>query len=112
MVSKYHNIQSSGYDSCKEKRRADELKLLQRSGVISELKEQVRFELIPTQYRTVNGKKALAEKACHYVADFVYVENGETIVEDVKSTITRKNQVYVIKKKLMLFVHGIKIREK
>lgn len=112
MVNKYHNIQTNGYDSRKEKRRADELKLLQRAGIIHDLKEQVRFELIPSQYQNVNGERKLIERSCHYVADFVYVENGILIVEDVKSPVTRENAVYKIKKKLMLYTHGIKIREK
>ena len=112
MVNKYHNQKTSGYDSKKEKRRADELILLQRAGHISCLKEQVRFELIPSQYEIVNGKKKCIEQACFYIADFTYTENGSPIVEDVKSPITRSNPVYIIKRKLMLHVHGIKIREK
>lgn len=112
MANKYHNIRSSGYDSRKEKRRSDELKLLQKAGIISDLQEQVRFELIPSQYEIIGGKKKCIEHACHYVADFVYTENSKLIVEDVKSPITRKNKEYIIKKKLMLYLHGIKIREK
>lgn len=112
MVNKYRNIPSGKYDSRKEKRRADELKLLQRAGIIHDLKEQVRFELIPSQYQNVNGAKKLIEQACHCVADFVYVENGTLVVEDVKSPITRENAVYKIKKKLMLYTHGIRIKEK
>lgn len=112
MVSKYRNIKSGGYDSRKEKRRAEELRLLQRSGHISDLKEQVRFELIPSQYDTVNGKRMCIEQSCSYVADFSYVEDGITVVEDVKSAITRENPTYIIKRKLMLHVHGIKIKEK
>lgn len=112
MVSKYHSQRTSGYDSKKEKYRADELKLLQRAEKISCLKEQVRFEIIPPQYAIVNGKKKCIEKSCFYIADFTYFENGFLIVEDVKSPITRSNPVYIIKRKLMLQVHGIKIREK
>ncbi|WP_233202209.1 DUF1064 domain-containing protein [Parabacteroides provencensis] len=112
MVNKYRNKKVLGYDSKKEKRRAEELKLLQRAGMISELKEQVKFELIPSHYENINGKKKCIERACHYIADFVYVENSKLIVEDVKSPITRKNKEYIIKKKLMLYQHGIKIREK
>lgn len=112
MVSKYHSQRTSGYDSKKEKRRADELRLLQRAGHISGLQEQVRFELIPSQYEIVNGKKKCIEQACFYIADFTYVENESFIVEDVKSPITRANPVYIIKRKLMLQVHGVKIREK
>ena len=112
VVSKYHSQRTSGYDSKKEKYRADELKLLQKAGHISSLKEQVRFELIPSQYTIINGKKKCIEQSCFYIADFTYIENGFLIVEDVKSPITRSNPVYIIKRKLMLHVHGIKIREK
>lgn len=112
MASKYRNQRASDYDSKKEKRRSDELKLLERASLISDLKEQVRFELIPSQYAIVNGKKKCIEQSCFYIADFTYIENGILIVEDVKSPITRSNPVYIIKRKLMLHVHGIKIREK
>lgn len=112
MVNKYHNQKVAGYDSKKEKHRADELKLLQRANIISNLEEQVRFELIPSQYSNVNGKKKCIEQACFYVADFTYIEKGVLVVEDVKSPITRENPVYIIKRKLMLQVHGIKIKEK
>lgn len=112
MVSKYHNQKISGYDSKKEKQRACELKLLQKAGYISDLKEQVRFELIPAQYIIEYGKKRCIEKSCYYIADFTYFENGSLIVEDVKSPITRSNPLYIIKRKLMLYRHGIIIREK
>lgn len=112
MINKYHNIKSAGYDSKKERRRSNELKLLQRAGLISDLKEQVWFELIPAVYETVDGKRKCIEQSCSYVADFTYLENGKRIVEDTKSPITRENPTYIIKRKLMLQVHGIRIREK
>ena len=87
------------FDSMKEYNRYCVLKLLQRGGKISDLKRQVKFELIPKQ----DG-----EMACNYVADFTYYQNGEYIVEDVKGC---KTDVYKIKKKLMLWVHGIRITE-
>lgn len=92
------------FDSAKEARRYGELVLLQRAKVISDLQRQVKFELIPAQ--KVNGK--MVERACTYVADFVYVENGEKVVEDTKGFSTKD---YIIKRKLMLYVHGIRIRE-
>ena len=87
------------FDSQKEYKRYVVLKLLERAGKISDLQRQVRFELIPKQ----DG-----ETACHYVADFVYQKDGKRIVEDVKGY---KTEVYKLKKKLMLYVHGIKIQE-
>lgn len=92
------------FDSMKEAHRYCELKLMQRAGLISDLQLQVQYELIPTQ--RIDGK--LAEKAVNYVADFVYKQNGQTVVEDTKGMRTRE---YIIKRKLMLWVHGIRIRE-
>ena len=105
--SKYHAEKSGGYDSRKEHRRANELRLLLRAGLISDLREQVSYELIPAQ-RGADGK--VIERACHYVADFVYTdEHGNTIVEDTKGV---RTDVYRIKRKLMLKVHGIRITER
>jgi hypothetical protein len=86
----------------KEANRWCELKMLEKAGLIKDLQRQVKFELIPKQ----DG-----ERAVHYVADFVYVEDGKMIVEDVKSAATKKNKEYVIKRKLLLWRHGIRIKE-
>lgn len=90
------------FDSKKEANRYCELKLLERAGVIHELKTQVFFELIPS------NKK---ERGVAYVADFTYFENGQYIVEDTKSPATRKIASYIIKRKLMLERYGIEINE-
>ena len=105
-ANKYGAKKSGGYDSRKEHKRANELKLMQRAGLISDLHEQVPFELIPA-HRFEDGT---LERACKYIADFVYTNNetGETIVEDTKGVRTKE---YVIKRKLMLFQHGIRIKE-
>lgn len=92
------------FDSLKEYRRFCELLLLERGGAITDLERQVKFELIPSQ--KINGK--VAERACTYVADFVYTENGKKVVEDTKGF---KTKDYIIKRKLMLYIHGIRIRE-
>lgn len=105
--TKYHNRPGNGFDSRKEARRWQELCLLQRAGKITDLRRQVPFELIPAQY--ADGK--CVERAVKYVADFVYTENREVIVEDVKSEATRKNKEYIIKRKLMLYRLGIRILE-
>lgn len=107
-MSKYNNSKHGGYDSKKEARRATELKLLEKAGVISHLQEQVVYELIPSQYRIVSGKKKCIERAMKYIADFQYVENGNTVVEDTKGF---RTEVYRIKKKLMLYFHDIQIKE-
>jgi len=92
------------FDSIKECQRYCELKLMQRAGVISDLQMQVAFELIPSQ--RVDGK--VVERAVNYIADFVYQQNGLKVVEDTKGY---KTPEYIIKRKLMLWVHGIRIRE-
>lgn len=114
--SKYGAVRVGGYDSMKERRRAVVLRLMERQGLIKDLREQVPFELIPAQYgncgKDFKGKSVMVclEKACKYIADFVYVEvaTGRTVVEDVKGV---RTDVYKIKKKLMLWVHGIIIKE-
>jgi hypothetical protein len=92
------------FDSTKEARRYQMLKLLLRAGAISDLRLQVPYELIPAQY--INGK--CVERAVKYIADFVYTENGKEVVEDAKGV---RTDTYKIKRKLMLYVHGIKIKE-
>lgn len=87
------------FDSKKEFHRWCELNILQKAGKISGLSRQVSFELIPKQ---------TGERAVNYVADFTYYEDGYFIVEDCKGY---KTEVYKIKKKLMQYVHGIKIKE-
>lgn len=101
---KYHNVKTAGYDSKKESKRAQELKLLERAGKISELKEQVKFDLIPDQY--IDGK--CVERACTYTADFVYIEDGKLVVEDCKGM---RTQQYVVRRKIMLWVHKIRVIE-
>jgi len=92
------------FDSIAECTRWGKLVLLEKLGHISDLKRQVEFELIPRQRRD-DGK---AERACKYIADFTYMENGKLVVEDKKGFRTPD---YVQKRKLMLMVHGISIRE-
>lgn len=104
-MSKYHNrkveIDGIKFDSIKEGERYLKLKLLLKAGKIRDLQMQVEFELIPKQG---------GERACKYKADFVYhmADTGKMVVEDVKGKRTRE---YIIKRKLMLWRHGIKIVE-
>ena len=103
------------FDSKKEHRRWKELTNLENSGEISELERQVKFVLIPAAHEpdrigprggVKRGK--LIERECAYIADFVYVRNGERVVEDTKGMRTPD---YIIKRKLMLRVYGIRIHE-
>jgi len=95
------------FDSQKEAERWCLLKQLVRGKAICDLQRQVKFPLIPTQ-RDENGK--LLEQAVYYIADFVYtdIKTGQKIVEDTKG---HKTDVYILKRKLMLKEHGIRIRE-
>lgn len=113
-MSKYNNkkvvFNNIKFDSKLEAKRYGELLLLEKAGAITNLELQKSFELIPTQYETLeNGKKGKClEMAVTYRADFVYTENGKQVVEDVKGMTTRD---YIIKRKLMLYKYGIKIKE-
>lgn len=122
MPSKFHSkkitVDGITFDSKKEYRRYCELILLEKAGHIQNLELQKVYELIPAQYETFerygkNGNRLkdgsrCIEKACVYKADFVYTENGKTVVEDTKGF---KTKDYIIKRKLMLHIHGIRIRE-
>lgn len=117
-MSKYGNrkVVADGrtFDSKKEYRRYCELKLLERAGVISELELQKPFVLIPAQYevkadKPAKSSKTLLERAVTYKADFVYTQDGKTVVEDVKGGVRTKE--YILKRKLMLYLHGIRIKE-
>lgn len=104
------------FDSKKEACRFMELQLLEQAGEISNLRTQVKYVLIPTQREFCNDidergrfkKGKVIERECSYKADFVYEKDGKIIVEDTKGF---KTPEYIIKRKLMLYVHGIRIRE-
>ena len=111
MVSKYRSkktvVDGQVFDSKKEANRYKELRLLEKAGEIKDLRTQVKFKLIPAQRDEATGK--VIERECSYKADFVYYEeDGETVVEDVKGFRTKE---YIIKRKLMLYQYGIRIRE-
>ena len=118
--NKYGNRKTGGYDSKAEARRGAELELLQAAGEICNLRKQVKFVLIPAQdavggvYTRGKLKGApkrgkLIERECAYIADFVYVnKDGETVVEDVKGMRTKE---YILKRKMLLFFHGIRVVE-
>lgn len=117
---KYHNkrVEYEGivFDSLKEKRRYCQLQLLEKQGMISNLRLQVPFELIPAIYEDeivqlktkTKVKKKLIQRATTYVADFVYETMGKTIVEDTKGFRTKE---YELKKKMMRAFLGIEIKE-
>ena len=107
------------FPSKHEANRYCELKLLERAGEISNLRLQVDFELIPNQYRyekrygkngkPLKDKQILLERKVVYRADFVYTDkDGSQVVEDTKGFKTKE---YLLKRKLMLYVHGIAVQE-
>ena len=97
-MNKYHNkkviYNGITFDSIKEKNRYIELKLLERAGVIKDLKLQYEFELQPAFI--LNKKKI---KKISYIADFFYFDNklNDYVVEDTKGM---RTDVYKIKKKM------------
>ena len=98
------------FDSKREARRYMDLWLMQRSGQITNLRTQVKYSLLPKQER----KDGTKERAIDYVADFVYEKDGETVAEDSKgfrNTSSATYKVFVMKRKMMLYFHGITVRE-
>lgn len=101
---KYKNVKTEFkgkfFDSKKECLRYTELLILEKYGKIKDLQCQVPFQIV------VNG-----HKICRYLADFVYLQDGKQVAEDVKSAYTAKLPVYRLKKKLMKACLGIDIME-
>ena len=118
--NKYNNrkivVNGIVFDSAKEAHRYSELLVLLKAGEISDLKRQVKYTLIPPQREpdTIGPRGGvrpgrLIEHEVSYVADFVYKDkDGNEIVEDTKGFRTKD---YVIKRKLALYLLGIRIRE-
>lgn len=109
MRNKYANKKVMFYgiefDSQKEAYRYLYLRDLEKRGLIKKLELQKEFELIPTQ--KIDGK--VVERAIKYIADFTYYDDtGAFIVEDTKGFKTKE---YIIKRKLMLYIHNIRIKE-
>lgn len=102
-TNKYHNektkVGNITFDSKHEADRYFSLRLLERAGIIKNLARQVRYEIVP---------KSEYGRALYYVADFVYEENGKTIVEDAKGV---KTDVYRLKKRLVAEKFGIIVKE-
>lgn len=101
-MTKYHNKRTAldgyNFDSMAEARRYGELKLMHDSGIIHKLRVHPRYTLLdPFECKGIRYRGII------YEADFEYVENGVTIVEDVKGKAT---QVYALKKKLFLNRYG------
>lgn len=105
--SKYHakrtSVDGITFDSKREADRYLVLKSMEEDGTIEDLRRQVRYELIPAF--DVDGKHY---RPVYYVADFVYVEDGKEVIEDVKGM---RTDVYKLKSKLFARRYGKVIRE-
>lgn len=98
------------FDSKTEAQRYAQLKHQLDIGVISDLRLQVQFEIIPklisreeitlkTKTKTI---ERIAERAAHYTADFVYTNSsGQTVIEEVKSKGTMLARDYPLRRKLI-----------
>lgn len=111
-MPKYHNrkteVNGIVFDSKHEAERWIELRYMERAGMIYDLQRQVPFVLIPKQVDEVTGR--VIEREAKYIADFTYrsCKTGRIVVEDAKGA---KTEVYKLKKKIMLYRHGIQIKE-
>lgn len=94
------------FDSKAEAKRYQELKLLERAGVITDLELQPKFVILP-KHKDIEGKTV---REMSYFADFSYfdIEKGKYVIEDVKGV---KTAVYKLKKKLVEYKHDVKITE-
>lgn len=105
--SKYHAkktcVDGIAFDSKREADRYLVLKSMEEDGAIEDLRRQVRYELVPAF--DVGGRHC---RPVYYVADFVYVEDGKEVVEDVKGM---RTDVYRIKSKLFARRYGKVIKE-
>ena len=80
--------------------------MLEDAGIIHDLKRQVKFELLPSPRDLITGK--VIERPVSYIADFVYFEGDRLIVEDIKGIRTKD---YILKRKMLVYFHGIRIKE-
>lgn len=123
-TNKLNAQKTDGYASKKEAERAAELRWLEQAGKIRDLKEQVKFVLIPPKYeeiprigkqgKPIKPKRRCIERGLFYIADFVYIdcETGHTVVEDVKGYKGGATyRVFAQKRKMMLEIYGIKVVE-
>ena len=119
-MRKYRNkeivVDGIKFQSIKEGRRFQSLRIMEKAGIIKDLRRQVTFTLIPPQdiRDRKTGKHLRTERAIKYRADFMYTDSSDvrTIVEDVKGY--KGGQAYTIfkiKKKLMLYLYGIEVDE-
>ena len=118
-MTKYRNKKlttpDGPFDSQREYKRWCELKLLEKAGVIQDLRRQVDYVLLPRRKRD----DGTFERAVKYKADFVYLERWQEVAGDgtfiwsavVEDSKGMKTDVWILKRKMMLHFHGISVRE-
>ena len=122
--NKLNAVRTDGYASKHEAERAAELKWLEKAGKISNLREQVKFVLTPAIWeeipqfgkkgQPIKPKRRCVQRESFYVADFVYTDNatGHVVVEDAKGYKGGATyRVFINKKKQMLTLYGIVVKE-
>jgi hypothetical protein len=120
--NKLNAVKVGGYASKHEAERAAELRLMERAGRIKNLREQVEYVLIEPKYKEIprigkrgkpiKPKRVCVERGLSYIADFVYEQDGKTVVEDAKGYKGGATyRVFVDKRKMVLEKYGIKVRE-
>lgn len=120
--NKLNAKKTDGYASKHEARRAWELKMLQRAGKISNLREQVKYVLVPAIWKEIprmgkrgqalKPKRVCVQRELSYIADFCYIKDGQEIVEDAKGYRGGATyRIFVNKKKLMRQIYGIEVKE-
>ena len=120
---KYNNtkVEYDGikFDSKKEMQRYIVLKDAEKSGVISNLELQVKYELIPAvreeyieHLKTKDKVKTRTlQLPITYTCDFQYLKNGVLVVEDVKASPKMLPKEFVLKEKMMFALKGIRIKK-
>lgn len=120
---KYNNrtyiVEGIKFDSKKEGERYLFLKDAEEKGIISGLTRQVKFELIPSvkEQKIVHLKtkdkikEVVLQLAITYTCDFQYVYNGQVVTEDVKASPKMLPKDYILKRKMMFALKGVRIKE-
>lgn len=107
------------FDSKREYDRWLVLRDAERRGVISGLRRQVKYELIPSIYKDVEVQlktkvktvRRLDMRGVDYTCDFVYMKDGEQVVEDVKISPKMLPKEFVLKEKMLYQRYGIRIKK-
>lgn len=99
-------VSGKTFDSKAEAKRFAVLAMMEKAGEISDLRTQVPYFLHSQE--DIDKCKKLKLRPIKYIADFVYVQDGVEVVEDCKG---HRTQIYLMKRKLMIIVNGIEIKE-